>query len=102
MSVQSKPKRSKKRGNNNLKPNVVIRLFLYETLAIRNLTKRIQELDQKLAREFVSFNRASESIEKRNRQIGDLCVPFGGHRAQAIRARAGAPATRPSITCSWP
>jgi hypothetical protein len=69
MFVRSKPK-----SKSYLKPDVVIRLFLYETLAIRNLTKRIQELDQKLAREFVSFNLASESIEKRNRQIGDLLL----------------------------
>ena len=49
-------------------------LFLHETLAIRNLTKRIQELDRKLAREFVSFNRISESIEKENNQILDLLL----------------------------
>ena len=48
MSVQSKTKRK-----NHLKANVVMRLFLQQTLAIRNLTKRIQELDQKLARAFV-------------------------------------------------
>ena len=51
-----------------------MRLFLHDTLAIRNLTKRIQELDQKLAREFVSFNRISESIEKENSQILDLLL----------------------------
>ena len=69
MSVQSKPKRK-----NHLKADVVMRLFLHETLAIRNLTKRIQELDRKLAREFVSFNRISESIEKENNQILDLLL----------------------------
>jgi hypothetical protein len=49
-----------------------MRLFLQETLAIRNLTTRIHELDQKLAREFVSFNRISESLEKESKQILDL------------------------------
>ena len=74
MSVQSKPKRSKKRRNNNLKPNVVMKLFLHDTLAIRNLTELIQELDRKLAREFASFNRISKSIEKENNQILDLLL----------------------------
>ena len=69
MSVRSKPKRK-----SYLKPDVVMTLFLHETLAIRNLTKRIQELDRKLAREFVSFNRISESIEKENNQILDLLL----------------------------
>src|ERR1700730_17126787 len=72
MSVRSKAKRK-----SQLEPDVVMRLFLQETLAIRNLTTRIHELDQKLAREFVSFNRISESIEKGNTQIGDLLLePF--------------------------
>jgi hypothetical protein len=58
MSFQSKTK-----GKSNLKADVVMRLFLQETVDIRNLTKRIQELDQRLAREFVSFTRISKSIE---------------------------------------
>jgi hypothetical protein len=69
MSVRSKAKRK-----SNLKADVVMRLFLHETLAIRNLTKHIQELDQRLAREFVSFSRISESIEKDNSQILDLLL----------------------------
>jgi hypothetical protein len=48
MSVQSKTKRK-----NHLKADVVMRLFLQETLAIRNLTKSIEELDRKLAKEFL-------------------------------------------------
>ena len=51
-----------------------MRLFLHDALAIRNLTKHIQELDQKLARESVSFNRISQSIEKENSQILDLLL----------------------------
>ena len=47
---------------------------MHDTLVIRNLTKRIQQLDQKLATEFVSFNRISESIDKANSQIGDLLL----------------------------
>jgi hypothetical protein len=74
MSVQSKRKRARKSRSNNLKVDVVITLFLHETLAIRSLTKRVQELDKRLAREFVSFNRISECIEKRNRQILDLLL----------------------------
>ena len=74
MSVQSKMKRAKKRRNNNLKADVVMRIFLHDTLAIRNLTNRIQELDRKLAREFVSFNRISESIEKENVHMLDLLL----------------------------
>jgi hypothetical protein len=69
MSVRSKTKRKK-----HLEPDVVMTLFLHDTLAIRNLTKHIQELDQKLAREFASFNRISESIEKDNEQILDLLL----------------------------
>jgi hypothetical protein len=49
-------------------------VILHEILAMRNLTNRIQELDQKLAQEFVSFNRISESIEKENSQILDLLL----------------------------
>jgi glycerol-3-phosphate responsive antiterminator len=74
MSVQSKMKRAKKRRNNNLKADVVMRIFLHDTLAIRNLTNRIQELDRKLAREFVSFSRISESIENENNQILELLL----------------------------
>jgi hypothetical protein len=47
---------------------------LHDTLVIRNLTKRIHELDRKLAEAFVSFNRLSESIEKENNQILDLLL----------------------------
>ena len=66
--------RSKTKSKNYLKPDVVMTLFLHETLAIRNLTKRIHELDRKLAREFVSFNRTSVSIEKENNKILDLLL----------------------------
>jgi hypothetical protein len=66
--------RNKTTRKNNLKADVVIRLFLHETLAIRNLTRRIQDLDRKLTREFVSFNRISETIEKENNQILDLLL----------------------------
>ena len=69
MSVRSKTKR-----RNYLKPDVVMRLFLYDTLAIRNLTKRIQELDQKLAREFVSFNRISESSKRKITKYSIYCL----------------------------
>jgi hypothetical protein len=48
MSGRSKPK-----SKSHLKADVVMKLSLYDTLTIRNLTKRIQELDRKLAREFV-------------------------------------------------
>jgi hypothetical protein len=74
MSVQSKMKRAKKRRNNNLKADVVMRIFLHDTLAIRNLTNRIQELDRKLAREFALFSRISESIENENNQILELLL----------------------------
>jgi hypothetical protein len=37
--------RSKTKSKNYLKPDVVMTLFLHGTLAIRNLTKRIHELD---------------------------------------------------------
>jgi hypothetical protein len=51
-----------------------MRLFLQDTLDIRNLTKLIEDLDRKLAREFASFNRISESIEKENNEIRDLLL----------------------------
>jgi hypothetical protein len=70
MSVRSKTKPSPKRRH-NLKPDMVMRLFLHETSVISDLTKRIQELDRQLTREFISFNRISESIEKENNQIRD-------------------------------
>jgi hypothetical protein len=69
MSVRNKTKRK-----TNLKTDVVITLFLHETLAIRTLTKRIQEVDRQLAQEFGRFNRISESIEKENGQILDLLL----------------------------
>ena len=74
MSVQSKTKRAKKTRNNNLKADVVMKIFLHDTLAIRNLTNCIQELDRKLAREFALFSRISESIEKENNQILELLL----------------------------
>jgi hypothetical protein len=74
MSGQSRTKPSKKRSRNNLKADVVMTLFCQETSAIRNLTKSIQELDEKLKREFVSFNRIADSIEKGNEQIRDLLL----------------------------
>ena len=66
-----------------------MRLFLHDTLVIRNLTKRIQELDRKLAREFVSFNRISESIEKENNQIRDLLLEpiFRAKRLEKARSQ---------------
>jgi hypothetical protein len=69
MSVRNKTKRK-----TNLKTDVVITLFLHETLAIRTLTKRIQEVDRQLAQEFGRFNRISESIDKENGQILDLLL----------------------------
>jgi hypothetical protein len=69
MSVRSKTKRK-----SHLEPDVVMRLFLHDTLAIRSLTKRSHELDQKLAQAFVSFNRINESIEKANNRILDLLL----------------------------
>jgi hypothetical protein len=69
MSFQSKTK-----GKSILKADVVMRLFLQETVDIRNLTKRIHELDQKLAKNFVSFSRTSDSIEKENNEILDLLL----------------------------
>jgi len=74
MCIQSKTRRSKKRRTNNLKADVVMTVFLQDTLAIRNLTKRIQELDRQLTREFASFNRTGESIERENDQISDLLL----------------------------
>jgi hypothetical protein len=64
--------RSKTNSKSYLKPDVVMRLFLHDTLVIRNLTKRIHGLGQKLAQAFVSFNGISDSIEKENNQILDL------------------------------
>jgi hypothetical protein len=66
--------RSKTKSKSYLKPDVVMSLFLHDNLAIRSLTKRIHELDQRLAREFVSFNRISESIEKGNTQKVTFCL----------------------------
>jgi hypothetical protein len=84
MSVKSKTKRK-----NHLEPDVVMRLFLHETLTIRNLTKRIHELDRKLAREFVSFNRTSVSIEKEGNQILELLLEpvFRVKRLQKARSQ---------------
>jgi hypothetical protein len=84
MSVRSKAKRK-----SHLEPDVVMTLFLHETLAIRNLTKRIQELDRKLAREFASFNRLSESIEKENNLILDLLLEpiFAPKRLKKVQSR---------------
>jgi hypothetical protein len=72
MSARSISKRSKRKTR--LKADVVMTIFLHDTLAIRNLTERIEELDRQLAREFVSFNRISESIEKENKLISDLLL----------------------------
>jgi hypothetical protein len=69
MSVQSKGKRK-----SHLEPDVVMTLFLHETMAIRSLTTRIQGLHRKLVREFASFNRISESIERENNQILELLL----------------------------
>jgi hypothetical protein len=79
--------RSKTKSKNYLKPDVVMTLFLHETLGIRNLTKRIQELDQKLARAFVSLNGISESIEKDNDQILDLLLEPIFRSKQLAKAR---------------
>jgi hypothetical protein len=88
-SIASKTKRSKQKRKSNLKADVVMRLFLHETSVIRNLTKRIQELDRKLTREFVSFNRIGESIEKGNVQIRDLLLEpmFRAKRLEKIRSQ---------------
>jgi hypothetical protein len=69
MSIHSKAKRK-----STLQANVVMQLFLQDTLTIRNLTQRIQEVDRQLAQEFGRFNRISESIEKENKQICDLLL----------------------------
>src|SRR6266851_6221220 len=89
MPVKSKTKRSKKRRTNNLKANVVMRLVLHETLTIRNLTKRIQELDRQLTRGFIAFNRISESVERENNQIRDLLLEpvFRTKRLGKVRSR---------------
>jgi hypothetical protein len=99
MSVQSKTsktRRSKRRRKNNLKAGVVMRLFLYETSVIHNLTERIQELDRQLTREFASFNRISESIEKENNQIRDLLLEpmFLAKRLEEIRSQQDADLAR--------
>jgi hypothetical protein len=64
-------------------------LFLHETLAIRNLTTRIQEVDRQLAQEFGRFNRISESIEKENKQILDLLLEpiVRTKRLEKVRSR---------------
>jgi hypothetical protein len=103
MSVRSKTKESKKRGKNNLKADVVMRLFLHDTLAIRNLTKRIHELDQKLAREFVSFNRTSVSIEKESNQILELLLEpiFRTKRLEKVRLQQQRDVARSFDTEEW-
>ena len=83
MSVQSKTKRK-----SHLEPDVVMTLFLHEIVAIRNLTTRIQEVDQKLAREFISFNRISDAIEKENNQILDLLLEPVFRSKQLEKARS--------------
>ena len=89
MSVQSKTKRLKKRRKNNLRANVVMELFLHQTSVIRDFTKRIQELDRQLSREFASFNRITESIEKDNNQIRDLLLEpiFSTKRFEKVRSQ---------------
>ena len=84
MSVQSKSKRK-----SHLKPDVVMTLFLHEIVAIRKLTKRVQELDQKLVRAFVSFNRISDSIEKENDRILDLLLEpiLRGKRLEKVQSQ---------------
>jgi hypothetical protein len=82
MSGRSKPK-----SKSHLKADVVMKLFLYDTLTIRNLTKRIQELDRKLAREFVLLNRISESLEKRTNQILSLLLEPVFRSKQLEKAR---------------
>jgi hypothetical protein len=62
--------------------------FLHETLIIRNLAKRIHELDRKLTREFVSFNRISESIEKEGNQILELLLEPVFRLKQLAKARS--------------
>ena len=83
MFVWSKPK-----SKSYLKPAVVMRLFLHETLTIRNLTKHIQEVDRQLAQEFGRFNRISESIEKENNQILDLLLEPVFRSKQLAKARS--------------
>jgi hypothetical protein len=87
MSVQSRTKRPKKRRSNNLKADVVMTLFLHETLAIRNLTNRIQELDRKVAQQFVAFNRISESIENDNNKLLALLFEPVFRSKQLAKAR---------------
>jgi hypothetical protein len=80
--------RSKTNSKSYLKPDVVMRLFLHDTQAIRNLTQRIQQLDNQLARAFVSFNRISESIEKENNLILDLLLEPIVRTIQLEKARS--------------
>jgi hypothetical protein len=84
MSVQGKTKRK-----SHLERDVAMTLFLHETLAIRNLTTRIQEVDRQLAQEFGRFNRISESIEKENKQILDLLLEpiVRTKRLEKVRSR---------------
>ena len=100
MSVQSKMKRPKKRRNNNLKADVVMKIFLHDTLAIRNLTNRIQELDRKLAREFALFSRISESIENENNQILELLLEpiFRPKRLEKARSQQQHDVARSFVT----
>jgi hypothetical protein len=77
MSVRSKTKRK-----SHLKPDVVMKLFLHEKFAIRNLTKRIHELDRKLAREFVSFNRQASLLKRKVTRYSIYCLsPFFGQNS---------------------
>ena len=62
-------------------------LFLHETLAIRNLTTRTQEVDRQLAQEFARFNLISKSIEKENNQILDLLLEPVFRSKQLEKAR---------------
>jgi hypothetical protein len=89
MSVQSKTRWSRKRRKDALRVDVVMRLFLHDTLVSRNLTKRIQELDPKLATEFVSFNQISACIENENNRIGDLLLEsiVGPKRLEKARSQ---------------
>jgi hypothetical protein len=87
MSVQSKRKRARKSRSNNLQADVVMTLFLHEIVAIHNLRQHIHELDRKLAQEFVSFNRISDSIEKENNQILDLLLEPVFRSKQLAKAR---------------
>jgi len=76
-----------------------MKLFLYETSVIRNLTKRIQELDRKLTREFAPFTRISVSIENENNQIRGLLLEpmFRTKRLEKIRFQQAFLRSRNSI-----